>query len=368
MHLGMFMQPIHDPERTITDMFEEDRAAIILADQLDFSEAWVGEHTASSIERVVNPLQFFASLLDATRKIKFATGVYPLPQHHPARVAGDVAQFDHISKGRFIFGIGPGATPSDWELFETWDKNKPEMVTESIDMILKIWSSNPPYNIPGKYWSIKIERGMNHALGFGPMLTPYQQPHPEIACSVLSPNSSSARQAGERGWGMASANFLQPIWARSHWEQYLIGAEKQGVRPDRSRWRIARSILVADTDAEAADYLAEKGNSYAWYYQFVIDNMRQAKIMTTLKATPSMPDDEITLKFCLDTMVYSGSPKTVLDRLIDFVDQVGGPFGGILYTFKEWDRPDVHKKSMRLMAHEVMPRLRQYCATKAAAE
>ena len=81
-----------------------------------------------------------------------------------------------------------------------------------------------------------------------------------------------------------------------------------------------------------------------------------------------MADDDVTLKFCLDTMVYSGSPKTVLDRLIDFVDQVGGPFGGMLYTFKEWDKPQLHQNSMRRMALDVMPRLREYCAQKIAAE
>ncbi len=361
MDLGMFMQPLHDPKRTTTEMLAEDRAAIILADKLGFTEAWVGEHHTSTIERIVNPIQFFASLIHSTENIKFATGVMPLPQHHPAKAAGDIAQFDHLSNGRFIMGIGAGALVSDWELYGIMDKNRNEMTAEAIDMILEIWRTDAPYNIVGKYWSCVVDKSMNAALGFGPMLKPYQLPHPEIACSVLSPNSGSARIAGMRGWGMASANFLQPIWAKTHWEQYVVGAEKAGLRPDRKKWRIARSILVAPTDQEAADYLAEPGNSHEWYYQFVIDNMTQAKNLTTLKTYAEMPDADVTLKHCMDTMIYSGSPKTVLDRLVDFVDQVGGPFGSILFTFKDWDKPEIATTGMRLLAEEVMPRLRSYC-------
>ncbi|WP_029352341.1 LLM class flavin-dependent oxidoreductase [Bosea sp. 117] len=367
MDLGLFMQPLHNPERSITEMLDEDREAAILADKLGFNELWVGEHYSSCIEPIVNPLQFFASLIDRTSNIKFATGVLALPQHHPAKIAGDAAQFDHLSKGRFIMGIGPGGLATDFELFDVMEKNRGEMLAECLDTIHAIWSSDPPYNIKGKYWTVKIEDTILPKLGFGPMPKPYQKPFPEVAISAMSPNSGSARQAGARGWGMASANFIQACWVKSHWEQYAIGAEKAGVRPDRSKWRIARSILVTDTDAEAADYLADHKSAYGWYYDFVIDDMRTYNIMPVLKHDPAMSDDEVTLQYCLDTMVISGSPQTVLDKLVDLVDYVGGPFGGLLMGFKEWDKPALQQKSMKLLAEEVMPKLRAYCASKAVA-
>lgn len=368
MDLGLFMQPLHNPERSITDMLDEDRQAAILADKLGYSEVWVGEHYSSSIEPIVNPLQFFASLIDATKNIKFATGVLALPQHHPANIAGDAAQFDHLSKGRLIMGIGPGGLASDFELFGIEDKNRAEMLVDSIDIIHKIWASDPPYNIKGKYWHIKIEDTVIPKLGFGPMAKPYQKPYPEVAISAMTPNSGSARQAGLHGWGFASANFIQECWVKSHWEQYVIGAEKAGRKPDRKKWRVARSVFVADTDAEAAEYLASEGNSHAWYYDFVLDDMRTYNILPVLKHDPSMADEDVTLKYCMDTMIISGSPATVLDKLVALVDYLGGPFGTLLQTFKEWDDPAVQQKSMRLLAQEVMPKLRDYCSSRIAAE
>jgi hypothetical protein len=82
-----------------------------------------------------------------------------------------------------------------------------------------------------------------------------------------------------------------------------------------------------------------------------------------LKPDTSMPDEEVTLQYCVDNMVISGSPRTVLDRLIALVDVLGGPFGTLLLGYKEWDLPPVHQKSWRLMADNVMPQLRNYCAS-----
>lgn len=368
MQLGLFMQPLHDPKkRTITQMLEQDREAALYCDKVGFDEIWVGEHYSSSIEPIVNPLQFLASIMHDT-KLKLGTGVLNLPQHNPAHVAGDVAQLDHMSKGRVIMGVGPGGLASDFELFDLMEANRGEMLVESVRMIHEIWSSNAPYNIKGKYWNVKIEDTVLDKLGFGPMMKPYQtEPFPEVVVSIMSPNSKSAFQAAQRGWSIISANFIQGVWAKSHWEQYAAGCEAAGIRPDRNKWRVGRSILVCDSDQEAADYLAQEDNSYAWYYDFVLEDMKQYNIQGVLKERPDMSDDDLTLKYCLDSMVTSGSAKTVLDKLVAFVDMVGGPFGGLVAGFKEWDQPDIQKKSLRLLGEDVMPKLRAYCESKKAA-
>jgi hypothetical protein len=58
----------------------------------------------------------------------------------------------------------------------------------------------------------------------------------------------------------------------------------------------------------------------------------------------------------------------VLDKLVAFVDEIGGPFGTLIMTQKDWDKPDLHKRSMTLLANEVMPKLRQHCEQLQAAE
>src|SRR5262249_12899083 len=86
-------------------------------------------------------------------------------------------------------------------------------------------------------------------LGYIPR--PYQKPHPPIALSLITPNSSSGKTAGERGWIPVSGQFFHKRYLRGHWEKYVEGCEAVGRRPDPDVWRVSRSILVTETDAEA---------------------------------------------------------------------------------------------------------------------
>lgn len=367
MELGLFMMPLHDQRRNFTEVLKQDREAVIIADRLGYSEVWVGEHTSCSCEPIADPLQFFASLIHATKNIRFASGVLNLPQQHPAQVAGRVAQFDHLCEGRYIMGVGPGGLVTDMELYGTMGKNTPEMTIDSVEIIHKIWASDPPYDIQGKYWNVVIKDNLYPNLGFGPMLKPFQKPYPELAISVMSPSSKTAFQAGARGWSMVSANFTPAANIKTHWEQFAMGCEAAGRKADRNKWRVARSLLVTDTDAEAADYLAQDYSSYLWYYDYIVEDMKAFNLLKVVKPSVDTPDEAVTPRACLDWMVMSGSPKTVLDKLVAFLDEIGGPFGKLLMTQKDWDKPSLHKRSMELLATEVMPKLRQHCSGMAEA-
>ena len=114
MKLGLFMMPLHDPNRDYTKILQDDREAILLAEKLGCEEAWVGEHYSAATEPITDPLQFMATLIPVTKSIKFGTSVLNLPQPHPAQVAGNCAMFDHLCEGRFVMGIGPGGLGSDF--------------------------------------------------------------------------------------------------------------------------------------------------------------------------------------------------------------------------------------------------------------
>src|SRR5262249_35724479 len=77
------------------------------------------------------------------------------------------------------------------------------------------------------------------------------------------------------------------------------------------------------------------------------------------KPDESIPDDAVTIQKCFEWMVLHGSPKRVLDQLVALVDAVGY-FGTLLLTHKDWDKPELHKHSMALLAEKVMPKLRQH--------
>ena len=111
MRLGMFMHPIHDFKRGYDTLLFEDLDVIRTADQEGFDEVWLGEHYLLPSEPFASPLMLYARLIAECPHITFGSGVLCLPNKHPALVAGEVAQFDHLAKGRFMLGVGPGAAP-----------------------------------------------------------------------------------------------------------------------------------------------------------------------------------------------------------------------------------------------------------------
>ncbi len=195
--LGMFMMPFHPHDRDYTTVLAEDQEAIVLADRLGFAEVFVGEHFSSWSEPITSPLIFLATLVPCTERIVFGTGVLNLPQAHPGAVAAHAAMFDHLCRGRFIMGIGPGGLVSDFELFDVGQAElRPQMMLESIDTIVRLWSQDPPYEIGGQFWKISLTSHVYPEFKVGYIPRPYQRPHPPIALSLLSPNSPSARTVG----------------------------------------------------------------------------------------------------------------------------------------------------------------------------
>ena len=161
VRLGMFTMPFHHPSRDYAAILDEDREAVVLADALGFTEAYVGEHFTSWSERIADPLMFFSTVIERAPAIRFGTGVLNLPQAHPLTVAARVAQFDHLCRGRFIMGIGAGGLVSDLEAFAVTDAEaRVRMLAESVDMILAIWSQDPPLDLRGQAWTISVKDGI----------------------------------------------------------------------------------------------------------------------------------------------------------------------------------------------------------------
>jgi alkanesulfonate monooxygenase SsuD/methylene tetrahydromethanopterin reductase-like flavin-dependent oxidoreductase (luciferase family) len=363
VQLGMFFMPFHHPERDYATILEEDREAIILADRLGFSEVFVGEHYSSLAERIPSPLIFMATLIAQTRRIRFATGVFNMTAQHPAVIAGQAAEFDHLSRGRFIMGIGPGGLVSDLEMFDVGPpEQRPRMAVEAMETILKLWSQDPPYSINGQFWKFAIRNGIWPEFGVGTIPRPFQMPHPPIALSLITPNSSSAVTAGERGWIPVSGNFFHRRFLRGHWERYAEGCEKAGRRPDPSMWRVARCVLVTPSDGEADDYLAGTGTGMDYYYRFFRHSFDQGrKALFMLKPDDALPDQALTVDGIKRELVIAGSPRRVLDQLVALRDEIG-PFGTLLMTGHDWDRAAMWKRSMELLAGEVMPAFGRHAA------
>ena len=242
MRLGMFMMPLHPAGRPMHAYLAEDTEKALLIEKLGFDELFIGEHYSAATEPYPAPLMFAASLLPRTERLIFGTGVINAPLHHPAMVAAEAAQFDHLSKGRFILGIGSGSTPTDNEMMNvsTDARERGRMLAELIEVIQQIWTSDPPYDFSGKYWITRIKDTVNPGLNFGWLPKPYQKPHPPIAIPSSSPDSASVKVAGRKGWGVISSMLLAKHDLANHWALYRQGRQEAGRPANGDDWRVGR--------------------------------------------------------------------------------------------------------------------------------
>jgi len=359
MKLGIFMMPVHPLHRSATETLKEDRETVILADKLGFHDAFIGEHLTDKVENITNSLLFLATLIHSTQRIKLASGTCNLSQVHPALEAANAAMFDHLAEGRFILGVSPGALASDAEALGILDEDRNKMFAEAIDVILAIWEREPPYDIdfPGNRYPVTTRKNMDLKIGTGIMPKPFQKPRPEIVGTVVAPFSKGVVIMGERDFHPLSANFLLPHWLKTHWANYAEGKTRAGVKPDPAEWRVARTLFVADDDKVAASYGRHAADSpYRFYYKQLQTKLTKARRHAVFKERMDQPDSEITDEFVLDRLCMYGTVNKVVDQILRLREQVGD-FGELVYAGMDWVDPKLEKRSMQLMAEEVMPRV-----------
>src|SRR5947209_15831778 len=369
MRLGYFTMPVHPIHRNWAETLKEDREAIILADRLGFYDAFMGEHLTDKAENITNSLIFNASLISDTKTIKLATGTSNLSHMHPVLMAQHAAMFDHMSQGRFIFGVSPGALTSDAEALGILEQDRNKMFAEAIDVILAIWERDPPYDIdlPDNRFKVSTSRTQALPIGVGYMGKPYQKPRPEIVGTVVAPFSPGVVLMGKRDFHPLSANFLLSKHLKSHWENYCKGKAEVGVEPDVADWRVARTIFVADDDKTAARYgMTDENSPYRFYWYQMWSKMKRGKRLFVFKSHKDQADEEITHDYVMDHCVIYGSVSKVVDRILALREEIGD-FGELVYAGMEWVEPALNKRSMQLMAEEVMPRVNAAIGKSAAA-
>lgn len=359
LKLSLFSMPVHMPTRVLADALAEDRELVILADQLGFVEAWMGEHFTSLGEPIPSPLIFNATLLDAAPNLMLGTGVLCLPQQHPAVVAAHVALLDQLSRGRVIFGIGSGGLSSDWEIFGNMDHSVrgAEMV-ESIDAILRLWQEDPPIRHEGPKWPFEIKDHVLPEIGLGQMIRPYQSPHPEIAVSLRGPHSGLARLAGSRGWIPLSGNFIPAAHVATHWPTYVDEADKFDVKTDPDIWRVGRSILITDSQAQADAIINDPNGVFSDYY-FYLNVHQKIAGETFVPPLNEAAERHEAMEIAKD-LVIIGTADDVTDQLIAFADEVG-KFGHLMVTGHDVSAdPALWRTSMTRLAEDVAPKLSDY--------
>ncbi len=349
---GIFIMPFHPPEKPLAQCFDEDLELIVRAEELGFDEFWIGEHHTMKYEPIVMPEIFIGRALGETNRIRLGPAPVCLQQHHPAHVASRLAFLDHLSHGRLNLCFGPGSVTADQELYGVEPKNAPEMVAEAIDMILALWTSEPPYHLDGKYWKIHLEKTVDTETGIGYIHKPLQRPYPPIAVPGMSRNSSSMKTAGAKGYHpfghcLITGNVLADVF-----KTYEQAAIEAGRVPSRADFRVARSIFLADTTKEAVSRVRK--NSLGRNYEYIGRLFDKGLGRKIYKRDLNMSDADCNLDFLMTEQIIAGDVDEVLRRLLRLVEETG-PFGTLVMMSYDWDDKESWLHSLELFANELLP-------------
>ena len=356
---GIFIMPFHPPEKPLAQCYDEDIEFVVRAEELGFDEFWIGEHHTMKYETVVMPEIFIARVLGETERIRLGPAPICLNNHHPAHVASRLAFLDHLSKGRLNLCLGPSGTITDYEVYGQDPKKGGAMALEAIDVILKLWSSDPPYEHEGEFWQFSLKEHVSEVTQIGFIHKPLQKPHPPITMPGVSRNSHSLRVAGEHGFAPFSAALAAGNVLADNWATYENAALEAGHEPDRSKWRVARQLFLADTTEEAVERV--RTNSVGRNFNYLASLMDAGPGRGFLKRDPEMADVDCNIDYWLTEQIIAGDVDEVLRRLLLLIEE-SGRFGTLVMMGVDWDDKPSWLRSLDLFANELMPALNKAVA------
>jgi alkanesulfonate monooxygenase SsuD/methylene tetrahydromethanopterin reductase-like flavin-dependent oxidoreductase (luciferase family) len=352
----MFVMPIHDPAKPLGQCIDEDLELAVLCEKLGFDDFWVGEHHSSSVENIVMPEIFLAKVLGLTQRIRVGPAPVCLQYHHPAHVAGRLAFLDHMARGRLNVCFGPGAIPTDMEVFGADASESAARVAESIDMILRLWTGELPIDMQGRFWNVKMRDKLNPKFGVGHLHKPFQQPHPPVYVPSISRASAGLMKAAERGFRFISHHMIHKTALQEQWKTYSQASTAAGRTPCHSDWAVARNVFVAESTNQARRLAQD--NSLGSCIQYILDLTRATAPtgITMWKRDQHQADSDCTLDYFMDDVIIAGDPVDVMHQLLELREQVG-PFGTLVLTAHDWDDRDRWIHSLELFSREVVPAL-----------
>jgi limonene 1,2-monooxygenase len=340
MKFGIFMAPFHPAGVNPTVLLENDLELIQHLDRLGYDEAWIGEHHSAGTEIIASPEIFIATAAERTRHIKLGSGVISASYHNPLWVAERAVLLDHLTRGRFILGLGPGALPSDAAMIGLDMPHTRELLEDAVDVIVRLMKGEAVTFSNGR-WDLNEAR--LH-------LRPYTNPFPEIAIAAVA-SPAGPRLAGRYGLGLLSIGATTAAGfdiLALHWDVMEERAAHYGVTVDRDAWRLVGLMHLADTREQA--YRDVEHGIGAWFDYF-----------QHTAAFPQMSvGDGNSVREFIDFVNESGlgtigTPDEACEQIERLVKQSGGGFGSFLQLAHDWANPTAKWRSFELFARHVIP-------------
>jgi limonene 1,2-monooxygenase len=352
MKFGIFMGPFHRVGENPTLAMDRDLELVQWLDYLGFDEAWIGEHHSAGWEIISSPEIFIAAAAERTRHIKLGTGVISLPYHHPLMVANWMVQLDHMTHGRVMMGVGPGALPSDAYMMGIDHAVQRPRMDEALGVILRLFTETEPITYKSDWFELR------EALL---QLRPYQRPYMPVAvASVQSP--AGVVLAGKYGAAVLTITVprdpspnnesnLRDLWTIAE-----ESAAEHGQEVRRDDWRLVLPVHLAENRQEARAEARMGAGRYLREYSEGTNGRRPVF---------DGPLDKV-IDFMADAGYWIvGTPDDCVAGIKRLDEQSGG-YGGFLVQTVDWAPRDKMLRSYELLARYVMPQFQGSVLSTAA--
>ncbi len=338
MRFGVFLAPFHANRKNPTLALEHDLELVTHMDRLGFDEAWIGEHHSGGVELIASPEIFIATAAERTKNIRLGTGVISLSYHHPLNVIERVILLDHLTRGRIMMGVGPGALAIDAYQRGIEPSDQRRRMSESLEAIVELLHAQEPVTIETDWF--KINEGSLH-------LKPYQRDL-EIACaSLISPAGPElAGRVGASLLSIGSTLMEDGVEAlATFWGVYEESCAKHANTPNRDAWRVVAPWHLAPTREQALQEV-EYGIKDWIDYELNVANL-------PLVGDAKSPR-EAAEKMLEINAACIGTPEDMIAMIEEMYEKSGG-FGTFLNMVCDWAPHDAKLRSFELFANEVIP-------------
>ena len=340
MKFGIFMGPFHRVGENPTLAIDRDLELVQWLDALGYDEAWIGEHHSAGWETISSPEIFIAVAADRTKHIKLGTGVVSIPYHHPFNVANRMVQLDHMTHGRVMFGVGPGALPGDAYMMGIDPTVQRKRMDEGFGMALRLMTETEPITYKSDWF--ELQEAMLQ-------LRPYTKPHMPIAvASVQSP--AGVQVAGKHGASILTITTprdpgnpqtdLDALWAIAE-----TSAAEHGQTVNRDDWRLVIPVHLAETREQAIEDVRLGSGRF------------QREYFETTMGRPWVVDGPP--EMIVDHMIEQGAwiigpPDDCIESINRMQERSGG-FGAFMVMTVDWAPREKILPSFELLARYVMP-------------
>lgn len=342
MKFGIFLAPFHAPTgQNPTTAYARDLATVQLMDELGYDEAWIGEHHSCGVEIIPEPAIFLGWAAAQTRHIRLGTGVLSLPYHNPLWVADRMIFLDHLTRGRVMLGLGPGALPTDAAMIGIDPAEQREALEHDTDVLMRLLLDDEPVSVETKRYRLVDARCQ---------LRPYTDPCFEVGVAAIA-SPAGPRMAGKHGLSLLSVGATmrgnEGLDALAlHWNVMQERAAEFGQVADRSRWRLVGPMHVAETQEQALKDVEYGIDAWFDYLQHTAAAPQFRPLGETLQERIEWVNDS--------GIGVIGTPDDAVAQIKKLEQQSGG-FGSYLMMAHDWANWEATRRHYELFARYVMP-------------